>query len=261
MKTFGLGESSLDFELRDFAQDEGAALGFRTTFPDNFLRPVVRAQSAQEAEAKLETMCRELRERLGELVYGEDDETLAAVVGRLLREQNATIAVAESCTGGLLAEQITDVPGASDYFAGGVVAYSNEVKQSLLGVSEAQLESHGAVSEPVAVSMAEGVRERFGTDIGISTTGISGPGGGSEEKPVGLVCVALARRGRDTHVDRFIFPLDRVRHRRLTAQVALDWVRRSLLGAELVSPSILRRQGGGSLAAPVGSSTEEGGKS
>jgi nicotinamide-nucleotide amidase len=251
LRTFGLGESSLDSELEHIAQEEGVALGFRTTFPDNYLRPVVRADTPEAAEAKLDAMCVEIRDHLGALVYGQDDETMAAVMGKLLVEQNATIAVAESCTGGLLAELITDVPGASEYFAGGIVSYSNEAKMSLLGVPASELESFGAVSESVAISMAEGVRERFDTEFGVSTTGIAGPGGGSDEKPVGLVHVALARRGRKTHADHFVFPLDRMRHRRLTAQVALDWVRRSLLEVELVSPSLLRRRGGATLSAPV----------
>ena len=250
LRTFGLGESTLDAELKQIATEEGVELGFRTAFPDNYLRPVVRCASATEADAKLEAVCGEIRDLLGAVVYGEGDETMASVVGQLLAQHSATIATAESCTGGLLAEQITQVAGASEYFAGGVISYSNEIKQSQLGVPEALLVEHGAVSEPVAVAMAEGVRDRFGTDFGVSTTGISGPGGGTETKPVGLVCVALARRGMPTHVDNFVFPLDRVRHRTLTVQVALDWVRRSLLGVELVSPSLLRRRGG---AAPPGS--------
>ena len=252
LRTFGLGESTLDAELKDIARDAEVELGFRTSFPDNYLRPVVRSATAAEAEAKLESVCREIRDTLGAVVYGEGDETLAAVVGRLLVEAGATIATAESCTGGLLAEQITQVPGASRYFAGGVIAYANEVKVAQLGVPEELLASHGAVSQPVAVAMAEGVRKRFGTDFGVSTTGISGPDGGTDEKPVGLVCVAVARSGAETHADSFIFPLDRVRHRTLTAQVALDWVRRSLMGIELVSPSLLRRRDGA--APPAGSS-------
>ena len=138
------------------------------------------------------------------------------------------------------AEHITDVAGASDYFLGGVVAYANEAKQALLGVAAALLEDHGAVSEPVARAMAEGVRERFGADFGLATTGISGPGGGSPGKPIGLVHVALARTD-ETHATHFVFPLDRRRHRLLTAQVALDWVRRAVIGAELVGPSLMRR--------------------
>jgi nicotinamide-nucleotide amidase len=252
LRTFGLGESTLDAELKGISQVAEAApgadtstsveLGFRTSFPDNYLRPVVRAASAAEAEARLESVCREIREILGAVVYGEGDDTLAAVVGGLLVKAGATIATAESCTGGLLAEQITQVAGASQYFAGGVIAYANQVKVAQLGVSQELLDAHGAVSQPVAVAMAEGVRSRFDTNFGVSTTGISGPDGGSEEKPVGLVCVAVARRGAETHVDSFIFPLDRQRHRTLTVQIALDWVRRSLLEIELVSPSLLRRR-------------------
>ena len=250
LKTFGLGESSLDEKLHHIAREEGVDLGFRTRFPDNYLRPVVRASSVEEAEEQLDGICREVRECLGALVYGEGDETMEAVVGCLLREQGKWIAVAESCTGGMIAEHITDVPGSSEYFAGGVVTYSNESKSSLLGVPEEVLQEYGAVSEPVAAAMAEGVRERFGSDFGVSTTGISGPGGGSDEKPVGLVYIGIARAGCDTHVEGFVFPLDRTRHRTLTAQVALDWVRRSLLGVELVGPSLLRQRGG---AAPPGS--------
>jgi PncC family amidohydrolase len=169
---------------------------------------------------------------------------MEAAVGDLLRGASATVATAESCTGGLIAKQLTEVPGSSDYFAGGVVAYTNAAKADLLGVPPELIEAHGAVSEPVARAMAEGARKRFGSDYATATTGISGPGGGSEEKPVGLVHVALAGP-KGTHADHFVFPLDRERHRRLTAQVALDWLRRSLLGEELIGPTLMRRAGGG----------------
>jgi nicotinamide-nucleotide amidase len=203
-----------------------------------------------------------IRERIGDLVYGEGDETLEAVVGRLLAEKAKTIAVAESCTGGLIAEKLTDIPGSSEYFLGGVVAYANSAKQDLLGVPESFLADHGAVSEPVARAMAYGVRERFGADIGVATTGISGPGGGSEGKPVGLVYLAIAwgappgesAAGKDRGlsddtgaenavVESFVFPVDRSRHRALTAQVALDWVRRMMLGLEWAAPSLMRQAG------------------
>ena len=243
LRTFGMGESTLDAELEDIAAEGDVTLGFRTAFPENFLRPVARAATAEEAEAKLDRVCQAIRERLGPLVYAEGDQTLPTVVGHLLRGTGQTLAVAESCTGGLIAEQITDVAGASDYFLGGIVAYANEVKQALLSVPAALLEEHGAVSEPVVRAMAEGVRERFDADFGLATTGISGPGGGSPGKPVGLVHVALARAD-ETSAAHFVFPLDRQRHRLLTAQVALDWVRRALLGAELVGPSLMRRGGG-----------------
>ncbi len=245
LRTFGTGESMLDDQLKDVAAEGDVSLGFRTSFPDNYLRPVARGASVEEAEARLDRVCEEIRGRLGAIVYGEGDDTLPVVVGRLLREQGKTLAVAESCTGGLVAEQITEVPGSSHYFLGGVVAYSNEAKARFLGVPESVLDEHGAVSEPVARAMAEGVRERFGADLGVATTGISGPDGGSEEKPVGLVHIALAR-AEGTHAEHFVFPLDRHRHRRLTAQAALDWVRRAVLGVELLGPTLMRARGGAS---------------
>jgi nicotinamide-nucleotide amidase len=245
LRTFGMGESTLDAELADIAASGDVSLGFRTSFPDNYLRPLARGASEAEAEAKLDEICDAIRDRLGPLVYGEGDDSMEKVVGRLLAEQGRTIAVAESCTGGLIAERITDVPGSSGYFLGGVVAYANSAKQDLLGVPADVLETHGAVSDATVRAMAEGVRRRFGADIGVATTGISGPDGGSDEKPVGLVHLALARDG-ETHAEHFVFPLDRTRHRQLTAQVALDWVRRSLLGVVLEGPSLLRRRGGGS---------------
>jgi nicotinamide-nucleotide amidase len=241
LRTFGMGESTLDDQLQDIAASGDVILGFRTSFPDNFLRPLARGATAGEAEAKLARVCDAIRERLGPLVYAEGDETLPAVVGRLLREQGKTIAVAESCTGGLVAGRITEVPGASDYFAGGVIAYADSAKVALLGVPEAVIAQHGAVSDATARAMAEGVRERFGADLGVATTGISGPGGGSASKPVGLVHVAVAR-DRGTHAESFLFPLDRTRHRLLTTQLALDWVRRALLDVELVGPSLMRRK-------------------
>ena len=239
LRTFGMGESSLEEALAGIAQDGAVTLGFRTAFPDNLLRPLARAATVAEAEAKLDAVCTAIRERLGALVYAEGDEPLEAVAGRLLRERGMTLAVAESCTGGLLAERVTHIAGASDYFLGGVVAYANAAKQALLGVPAELLDQHGSVSEPVARAMAEGARERFGADLALATTGVSGPGGGSAEKPVGTVCIALARDG-GTHAERFVFPLDRARHRSLTAQIGLDWVRRTLLGAPLDAPTLMR---------------------
>jgi len=239
LRTFGIGESSLDAELSDIASDGDVTLGFRTAFPDNYLRPLARAATAEEADAKLDRVCAQIRERLGPIVYGDGDDTLEIVVGRELRERGKRLAVAESCTGGLIAERLTDVAGSSAYFLGGVVAYSNEAKQALLGIDGALLGEHGAVSEPVARAMAEAARARFGADLAIATTGISGPDGGTEEKPVGLVYIALAS-GSGTHCDRRVFPLDRARHRQLTAHTALDWVRRSLLNVDWSGPSLVR---------------------
>ena len=270
LKTFGIGESSLEAELADLARDGDVEIGFRTTFPDNFLRVVARGESAEAADARIADMELAVGKRLGDLIYGADEDTMSTVVGRLLRNAGASVATAESCTGGGIAERLTDVPGSSEYFMGGVVAYSNEAKEAMLGVPAELLAEHGAVSSPVAKAMAEGVRERFGTKsgtrsgtesgtesgttYGLATTGISGPGGGSEDKPVGLVYVALAQAdgpaAHSTHVEGFVFPLDRARHRTLTAQIGLDWLRRVVQGLPLVGPSLLRRQGG---LAPPGS--------
>jgi nicotinamide-nucleotide amidase len=167
-------------------------------------------------------------EVLGDYVYSQSDETLEEVVGRLLRTNGATLATAESCTGGLLAGRVTDVPGSSDYFIEGVVAYANAAKNELLGVPRALIEEHGAVSEPVAEAMARGIRERAGTTLGVGITGIAGPGGGSEEKPVGLVFIALADAD-ECKVRRFIFPGDRQFIRTLAVNAALDLVRRRLM--------------------------------
>jgi nicotinamide-nucleotide amidase len=239
LRTFGVGESNLDEMLRDLPLPDGVELGFRTQFPDNHVRPVARAASAEEAAAKLARSCALLRERLGALVYGEGEETLELVTGRLLIERRQTLAVAESCTGGMIGQLLTDAPGSSAFFKGGVVAYWNDAKAALLGVPEAVLAEHGAVSEPTARAMAEGARERFGTDLAVATTGIAGPTGGSAGKPVGLIYVALASAG-GSQVRELQLAFDRERNRRLTAQIAIDWVRRHLLGAELDLPRLGR---------------------
>jgi nicotinamide-nucleotide amidase len=245
LRTFGMGESTLDAELSDLARSEAVSLGFRTSFPDNYLRPVARADTAEEAEALLAQICNAIRERLGALIYAEGEATLQEVVVKQLIAQGKTIAVAESCTGGMIGAKLVDVPGASRVFAGGVVAYANTAKRDLLGVPSELLKQHGAVSEPVVRAMAEGARARFATDFAIATTGIAGPEGGGPDRPAGLVHIAFSDGDR-THADHFVFPLDRTRHRQLTTQVALDWIRRALQGEELVGPSLLRRVGGGS---------------
>ncbi len=239
IRTFGIGESTLEDELKDLARGEHVSLGFRTAFPDNFLRPVARGATPAEAELRLARLCEALETRLGSLVYGRDDESLEAVVGRMLGERSLSLAVAESCTGGLLAQRVTAVPGSSRYFHGGVVAYANAAKRELLGVPEALLAAHGAVSREVAMAMAEGARARFGAHLALATTGIAGPDGGTAEKPVGLVWVALAQATGCEALD-FVFPFDRERHRLVTTQVALDWVRRELIGAERVAARWLR---------------------
>ncbi len=196
------------------------------------LRLATKAESAEEAAGRLDVMEARLRERVGRYVYGVDDETMEVAVGRALRARGATVAVAESCTGGLIASRLTDVPGASDYFLGGVVAYANEIKQRVLGVPEETLADHGAVSEPTAVAMAGGARALYGADYALATTGIAGPGGGSEEKPVGLVYLAVAD-AEGTICLRQNWPGTREQFKHRVSQYALNLLRKRVLGIEV----------------------------
>ncbi len=239
LRTFGIGESNLDRLLADLAQgDANAVLGFRTQFPDNLVRILVRAADERAAESRLDSLERDVRARLGDLVVG-DERKLEEVVAALLRERKRTIAVAESITGGLIASRLTDVPGSSAYLLEAVVAYANDTKVRALGVSPESLASHGAVSEPVARQMAEGVRKAAGADIGLATTGVAGPDGGSAEKPVGTLWLALAD-GAGTIAHRYQLMTDRARNKELASQLALDWIRRRLLGMSISAESFPR---------------------
>jgi nicotinamide-nucleotide amidase len=245
IRTFGLGESSLDRDLADLARgDPDVSLGFRTQFPDNLVRVVARGADAAAAEARLGEVLETIRQRLGALIVAEDEERLESVVGRLLREAGHTIATAESCTGGLIASLLTDVPGSSAYVLEGVVAYSNEAKIRRLGVLAVDLEAHGAVSEPVACQMAQGIRSRTGADFGVATTGIAGPDGGTDQKPVGTLHVALAT-AEGVESQRYQLMRDRGRNKLLAAHIALDWVRRRMLGLGLPEQTYPRLRGVG----------------
>jgi nicotinamide-nucleotide amidase len=186
------------------------------------------ASSRAEADRALDAAVEALRLALGVSVYSVEGEKLEAVVGRLLREAHWTIAVAESCTGGLLASRLTDVPGSSDYVERGVVCYSNRSKVELAGVPAPLIEQHGAVSEPVAQAMAAGIRVRAAADVGIGVTGIAGPGGGTPEKPVGTVAVAVVT-GTDDWVRTFQFIGDREQVKYQSAQAALNMLRVMML--------------------------------
>ena len=188
----GLGESALAEKVQDFLDASDPTVAPLASQGKVRLRVTARAATPEEAEEKIGLVAEEILSRLKEYYFGEDDETLEGAVGKLLTEQGATLALAESCTGGLLAKRMTDRAGSSAYLMEGLVTYSNEAKERLLGVPNALLVEHGAVSEPVARAMAEGVREAAGTDYGLSVTGVAGPDGGTEEKPVGLVFVGLS---------------------------------------------------------------------
>jgi nicotinamide-nucleotide amidase len=191
----------------------------------------LRADSRVAAEATFSALEPALRGAFGVAWYGVDDETLEAVVGRLLRAHHLTVALAESCTGGLVGHRLTQVSGSSAYFERGFVVYSNEAKQALLGVPESVLRQHGAVSAPCAEAMARGARERAGADVGVSITGIAGPDGGTPTKPVGTVFIGLADR-RGAIVERHRFDRDREGNKALSAVHALDLLRRRGLGVE-----------------------------
>jgi nicotinamide-nucleotide amidase len=167
---------------------------------------------------------------LGDEIFGRDQETLEGVVGRLLREQGRTLAVAESCTGGFLSSRITDAPGSSEYFLGGGITYSNRAKSDLAGVDPATIVRFGAVSEETAREMASGIRNRFGASVGVGVTGIAGPGGGTPDKPVGLVYVSLEDGDGRSASKRFVLPGDREMVRRWASVSALSLLRHHLLG-------------------------------
>jgi nicotinamide-nucleotide amidase len=189
----------------------------------------VSAVKEEEAEKALDDVDRFVVSRFGPDLFGRGEETLSSVVGALLESEGATLATAESCTGGMTARFLTDVPGSSAYFLGGLVTYSNRLKHDLLGVSEETLDRCGAVSAEVASAMATGARERTGATYALAITGIAGPEGGTEDKPVGLTFVALSGRG-NTETHRYVFPGDRKSIRRRAAWAALDRLRRRLLG-------------------------------
>ena len=227
--TFAVGESNLSGVIGDLvAQPQDITIG--TTVSEGLVTIGITARGADTSAClrRISPISAEIRRRLGNLVVSEDDETMASVVGNLLGRARQTLSTAESCTGGLVGKMITSVSGASEYYLGGIVAYSNEAKRDILGVSATILAEHGAVSEQTAAAMALACRRRHGSDWALSLTGIAGPAGGTPEKPVGLVYVGLC--GPDgTEVHRHVFPGNRGRIRRRAALAALNHLRLSLL--------------------------------
>jgi nicotinamide-nucleotide amidase len=230
LKTCGISESTLDQRIGDYFRDmRNPSIGVLAHPGEIHVRLTCKGDDPDEIAATLDALEEKIRARLGHLIFGRDEEKLEAVVGRLLRERKATLAVAESCTGGLVASRLTDIAGSSDYFERGVVAYSVEAKQGLLRVSPALIGQQGVVSLDVARAMAAGVRRMSGASLGLATTGIAGPSGGTPERPVGLVCVALAWDGGDGAREfRLLGDREQVKYR--GAQMALEMLRRHLLG-------------------------------
>jgi nicotinamide-nucleotide amidase len=229
LRTTGLGESDVETRVRPLYQlypdTETTILASPT---GTQLHPRTWSRDASQAEKLLDEITDRMALALGEHLYSTDGEALEEVVARILNENRATVAVAESCTGGMLAERLTNVPGSSSYFLGGVICYSNDLKTTLVGVPQSLIESKGAVSSEVALALADGIRKRTGATLGVGVTGVAGPGGGTPEKPVGLVHIGLA----DEHGPReraYRFPGDRERIRQFASQSALDAVRRYYL--------------------------------
>lgn len=229
MRVAGLGESAVDEKIAPvYTQYENPQTTILFNQSEIEIHLTARGRTEQEAEALLDRLSEQIEERLGNAVFSFAGETMEEVIGLRLSVGGYTLSVAESCTGGLLAQRITDVPGSSKYFIEGVVAYANEAKMKTLGVEPILLLEHGAVSGPVAEAMAEGIRQRSGTDFGLAITGIAGPDGGTEEKPVGLVYIALSDDTKTEH-RKLKLPGDRQLIRWRASQAALDLLRRRLI--------------------------------
>jgi nicotinamide-nucleotide amidase len=228
LRLFGISEAQLQeivSRIPDFQQ--GVTVGFYPNFPENHLSLTLRGPDEATLQATLENLTAALAREVGEALLGPDDVTLEELVGRRLRDRRLTLAVAESCTGGLIGHRLTNVAGSSDYFLGGVVSYSNEAKQDILRVPAEVLAQTGAVSPETARDMARGVRTTFHAAVGLAVTGIAGPSGGSPDKPVGTVYIGLATpQGED--VWHYQFRGSRTEIKTLTAETALDRLRRML---------------------------------
>jgi len=232
LRFWGVSESALAEQMADLLALENPTVAPYAGAGEVKLRLTARAGSVAEAQILLAPLEAQIRARSGRACFGADDDSLASVVLEQMRRRGETLAVAESCTGGGLGAALAAVPGASDGFVGGVIAYANSIKQALLGVPPALLESQGAVSDPVAIAMAEGARRATGATWAIAVTGIAGPGGGCTEKPVGLVHIAIAGPdGCSSEAVRFGATRGRVWIQRLTSGEALNRLRLRLADA------------------------------
>jgi nicotinamide-nucleotide amidase len=234
--TTGIPESELEARISsvDFSQ---VAVAYLPSPTGVRLRISSFASSRDAAEEHVDQVCGQVVRHIGEYVFGEGTETLESVVGQLLADRNATLSTAESCSGGLMADKITNVPGCSGYFLAGMVAYSNKSKTDVLSVDTSLIERHGAVSAEVAVAMARGARARFASTYAVSTTGIAGPDGGTADKPVGLVWIGLASP-EGVRAFRCHFGEVRWRTKLRAAQTGLDLLRRHVLGMPLTNTFI-----------------------
>ncbi len=228
--TVGIGESHLHELLEgvESSLNEGLSLAYLPSLASLRLRLTSVSDDEDAGRSRLEELEKWIRDRADKWIYGEGDDSLEGVLGRMLRDRGMSLAIAESCTGGGIANRITNVPGASEYFVGGVITYSNEVKKDLLGVLAETLDKFGSVSRQTASEMAQGVRNRFGADIGMSVTGILGPGGGSKEKPVGTVWLGISSQ-KSTSAVKLRLGKDRIRNKERASTAALNLIRTTIL--------------------------------
>ena len=228
LRTFGLGESEVAEKLEGFSP-EGVDVGYRLRLPEIHLRLTASGDDGEVLDSLLRDACGEAKERLEDFLFSQGDETLEEVTASLLLEKDLTLSIAESCTGGLCSSRFTDIAGSSGYFLGGAVVYSNDSKERLLGVSAETLERSGAVSGETVSEMARGARNLFGSDIGLSISGIAGPGGGTAEKPVGTVWFGFTHVSYGTFCERRNFTGTRDEIKNFAAATAIDMVRKFCL--------------------------------
>lgn len=230
IKTYGINEPDIAEKLGQLkGKTKDTVLGFYPQFPENHITLSLKGEDDTHVAAVLDRVEQDIKEILGPYVFSTNGEDLEAVTGHMLEQRGLTLSVAESCTGGLIGHRLTNVPGSSDYFEGGVVSYSNELKKKLLGVREETLKTYGAVSAETAKEMARGVCRHTRSDLGLAVTGIAGPEGGTAEKPVGTVYIGLSR-GDETVSTGYRFSGNRGQVKRHSATMALDWIRRYLSG-------------------------------
>ncbi|NVM26255.1 MAG: CinA family nicotinamide mononucleotide deamidase-related protein [Desulfobacterales bacterium] len=230
LKVYGLSESYIADVFKGLSAElAGVMFGFYPAFPENHITITVRGKKDEETERELDRTEERVRGLLGPYVFASDEKTMEAVVGDLLKERKMTISLAESCTGGLIGHRLTSIPGSSLYFERGIIVYSNKSKIEMLGVKKQTIDTYGSVSDQAVREMAEGIKEIAKTDMGLAVTGIAGPSGGTEEKPVGTVFIGLSVDGKILS-GKYCFSGQRDKVKLTTSEMALDWVRRYLDG-------------------------------
>jgi nicotinamide-nucleotide amidase len=230
LKLYGIGEPEIAEIFEDIKfQNPDVQIGFYPNFPENHIVIRLRIGDESDADGELDRIESKIRKVFGSYIFAINDKTLEAIVGEILGKEGMTLSLAESCTGGLIGQRITKVPGSSRYFEGGIIVYSNQAKVNLLGVSPATLQSFGAVSKQTVIEMAKGIKEKMNTSLGLAITGIAGPEGGTKEKPIGTVHIGLASE-KGINSEKYHFIGDRDQIRLDASTMALDWIRRYVYG-------------------------------